>query len=574
MSHPFDEKFSQKRKTHCHFILFAYPHSADYHSPNNNNMSKAQQQQQKPQPEYYDVIIVGAGVAGASTAYHLSNVFAAKKEKANGGSSSPTTPRILVIDAGSAAGEGVAPRCSGTATMDDAVAPTIKMMSQLFAGSSEDFARHHGGGASDLDSCRRYLNASKEGLVLQKHIAKEVLQLVTDSTTAKIDDKAKKCSSSSQEESDEEADDASPPIVRMRELGSYYVGFPKDRNALRHEFELLLSLGKDVCPGMEWIENLQEAHIPGISESDLACGIYFPGDAIIDSSYYAKSLLKWLVENHVDQVTVRTNTKVKHVLEDGEDDDVNAHNKVVVLEEESPTLSTNNNNKLSGMCSVLLESGEELCASHVVMATGGLFPIPRLQDLLRPCYSYLVHVPVTPTSTNSNDDNKLEYSANFFTWGYTHDWAFTNGKVRCSGEDHFSANKAPHYQERCRNLCRWTMERYNHNKDQTNTADTEIDYESCSPQYGVYTETPDMAPLVGQFLSASSPNSQDSDSKSRKSRICYLMGCNAWGQAILSFCSSLIPGLLGYQDIDEDWTPTQRDVMSIVSIRRFSHLSA
>jgi glycine/D-amino acid oxidase-like deaminating enzyme len=549
-------------------------------------MSETQQQKQA---EYYDVIIVGAGVAGASTAYHLSNVLAAtaaakKKEKENGSCSlsmpSPPIPRILVIDAGPAAGEGVAPRCSGTATMEDTVAPTIKMMSQLFAGTAEDFARHHGGGGDgDLEACRRYLNATKEGLVLQKHIAKEVLQFATN-------DKAKK-SSSSQENSDDDDDVAvdddaasAPSIVRIRELGSYYVGFPKDRNALRHEYELLLSLGNDVCPGMEWIENLQEAQVPGLVESDLTCGIYFPGDAIIDSSYYAKSLLQWVVENHPDLVTVRTNTKVKHVLEDGEED-INLHHKVVVLEEEEEELSTtnNNNNKLLGICSVFLESGEELRASHVVMATGGLFPIPRLQDLLRPCYSYLVHVPVTPTSPSNDNDNtnnnKLEYSANFFTWGYTHDWAFTNGKVRCSGEDHFSAYKAPFYQERCRNLSRWTMERYNSSSNNNNNKDhREIDYESCSPQYGVYSETPDMAPLVGQFLSASSPNSQDSDSKSRKSRICYLVGCNAWGQAILSFCSSLIPGLLGYQDIDEDWTPTQRDVMSVVSIRRFSHLSA
>ena len=70
----------------------------------------------------YDVIIVGAGVAGCSAAYHLS-LLAQQKQL-----------RILVVDAGPAAGEGLAPHTrSGTATME--VAPCVKMMVQLFAGS-------------------------------------------------------------------------------------------------------------------------------------------------------------------------------------------------------------------------------------------------------------------------------------------------------------------------------------------------------------------------------------------------------------------------------------------------------
>jgi hypothetical protein len=58
-------------------------------------------------------------------------------------------------------------------------------------------------------------------------------------------------------------------------------------------------------------------------------------------------------------------------------------------------------------------------------------------------------------------------------------------------------------------------------------------------RYGVYSETPDHMPLVG----VPHPDS----------RVCYLLGCNAWGQASLSFASSLVPSLLGLRE----FTPSQ-----------------
>ena len=49
--------------------------------------------------------------------------------------------------------------------------------------------------------------------------------------------------------------------------------------------------------------------------------------------------------------------------------------------------------------------------------------------------------------------------------------------------------------------------------------------------YGVYAETPDHLPLLGRTHAGSS--------------IVYAVGCNAWGQASLSYVASLLPGLLG-----------------------------
>ena len=165
----------------------------------------------------------------------------------------------------------------------------------------------------------------------------------------------------------------------------------------------------------------------------------------------------------------------------------------------------------------------------------------ELSGVLNPCYSYLVHVPV---EANTNR-NVCDYSSNFFTWGFTHDWCFTKGKVRVSGEDHFSAYKDPRSAERCGNLLKWTLEKYGCDGGQVSLNDV-----PC--QFGVYSETPDSAPLIGSLDPANNT-------------LCYLLGCNAWGQTVLSYSSSLVPGLLGYSSLTE----SQKDNLKLLSISRF-----
>lgn len=438
--------------------------------------------------EYYDIVIVGAGVAGASAAYHL--------QKACAGTTN--NPRILIVEAGPAAGVGIAPRNSGTATMN--AAGSIKMMVQIFAGGCGDFVRHHG-----EEGAQRYLRATQEGLLLQKKVAQEMWDTSTDD--------------------------------HMKELGSYYVGYAQDRNELKREFDLLRSW--KCCEDIEWCDSPERlASVPGWAEDTFDCAIYFPRDAVIDSSLYTQCLLQHVLDNGIGNfngrpaVTFWPNTKVKQVI-DGDSQ------RFAQLE---------------------LQSGKIITARHVVMATGGLNPIPQLEGILKPCYSYLVHVPVSQSNRDSSND--IVDSPNFFTWGFSHDWCFTRGKVRCSGEDHFSALKPPHCQERCHNLTNWTLQVYN-NKHQGDEEEEKkepeeelFDTTSVPQQYGIYSETPDMAPLVGHLR----PNS----------RVCYLVGCNAWGQTILSYCSSLIPGLLEYTKLEE----TQRDALRLVSVRRFTQLSA
>jgi len=431
----------------------------------------------------YDVVIVGAGVAGCSAAYHLLT-------QQQGNEASTTGLRLLVVDAGPAPGEGLAPHIrSGTATME--VAPCVKMMVQLFAGSCDDFVRHHG-----REGAKRYLDATREGLILQKRIAGKLWSTEKDYRT------------------------------HLKELGSYYVGSnERDEIELKREFEILSLLMED-DDGIEWCDANRLSSVEGMSK-DFHSGIYFPRDAVIDSSLYAKILMEHVLKESGGSAEFWPNTTVQSIDRLSSDETVS-----IKIDKEHRTIT----------------------AKHVVVATGALRMFQqqqeyeRLNGLMKPCYSYLVHVPTT-TPSEVDAYNEDYCSSNFFTWGYTHDWCYTNGKIRVSGEDHFSAYKAPKEEERCNRLSRWTLERYG-------CADsyTEEEVSSFPRQYGLYSETVDMVPIVGTFL--------------KDKNICYLLGCNAWGQTILSYCASLVPALLGYQELTE----SQQDVLNLVSIRRFSRL--
>jgi glycine/D-amino acid oxidase-like deaminating enzyme len=435
----------------------------------------------------YDVVIVGAGVAGCSAAYHLMTQQCQEHTS--------TSLRLLVVDAGPAPGEGLAPRTrSGSATME--VAPCVKMMVQLFAGSCDDFVRHHG-----KEGAKRYLDATREGLNIQKGIAGRLWE--TDEERGK----------------------------RLKELGSYYVGSTeRDAIELKREFEILSSLMDD-DDGIEWCDADRLSKVEGMS-SDFCCGIYFPRDAIIDSSMYAKLLMEHVLEKSEGKAEFWPNKTVQSIAPEAGGEKVCIHLDC----DECPTVT----------------------AGKVVVATGALCRFQRqherLNGLIKPCYSYLVHVP-TAADAHAHDEDYC--SPNFFTWGYTHDWCFTKGKIRISGEDHFSAYKSPKVEERCNRLSKWTLDRYD-----CGNLYTDEEISSFPKQYGLYSETVDMVPMVGTLL----PEQHEQENEERN--ICYLLGCNAWGQTILSYCASLVPGLLGYQEL----TGSQRDVLELVSIRRFSRL--
>lgn len=200
-------------------------------------------------------------------------------------------------------------------------------------------------------------------------------------------------------------------------------------------------------------------------------------------------------------------------------------------------------------CSV--PQGSLVRSKHVVVATGGLFAEPGIASILSPRWSYLVGIQAPPVDdiVEHNSLSRLRWpnSPNFFTWGYTHDWCMVNGHVRISGEDHFSALKPPRMVERCRSLAQWAAVKYPHLK-------AVVDSEQYLQQYGVYSETPDHCPIIGTATA--------------DSQVCYVVGCNAWGQASLTYAASMVPELLGYCPLSQ----RQSDLLKLVSIRRFSLL--
>lgn len=450
--------------------------------------------------EVDNVVIVGAGVAGASAAYHLA--LAGVKN-------------IVVLDCGTAGNGNLSPvkDCTTTGQQEDgsvfrfahrsgsAVMPsasTIKMIVRLFASSATDFIDHHG-----IEGAQRYIKITTSGLEIEKEIASKVLPDAAE---------------------------------QLRAFGSLYLAYAKDEAEFKKEFDILKEIG---CSDIEWWEKDKLLATPGCSK-DFHCGIFFPKDAIINSSVYSAALLSAAVE--LGAVRVMENCSP------------------VVSVSTIPVSQATSTSSFGGEETIgrtVLQDGTFMESRHIVLATGGLFTNdPNLSGIVRPCWSYLVSVPHPETTEEALDadsptfsDGTPKYSMNFFSWGFTHDWCWTEGAIRISGEDHFSALKPPRALERCKNLAHWTQQAY---------ADVypapEVETAPYEWQYGVYSETPDSVPVVGRT----------SDS----SKVCYLLGCNAWGQAVLSYTATLVPGLLGYTALTDE----QSDLFELVTVRRFALL--
>jgi glycine/D-amino acid oxidase-like deaminating enzyme len=308
------------------------------------------------------------------------------------------------------------------------------------------------------------------------------------------------------------------PGEQMRALGSIYVGTPADRAELKKEFETLSQLGADA---IEFWEEERIAAACG-ADSGFSCAIFFKNDGVINSAEYARGLLRWCSETS------------------------SLDNQVRVYEGCAPvnSVSTFDNHAITCFC-----DGSRICSSYVVMATGGLFTEASLSGILQPSWSYLISVPIPPQSLSSDNDRHMNHanSPNFFTWGYSHDWCMTGGFFRLSGEDGFSALKPPRASEKISNLVKWTRSKFPH---------LETGIEKMTSSYGVLSSTPDHVPIVG--------------TPSPSSRVAYVLGCNASGQASLSYGASLMPAILGYKP----FTLEQKDLFLLLDIRRFALLPA
>jgi glycine/D-amino acid oxidase-like deaminating enzyme len=441
----------------------------------------------------FEVVVIGAGVAGAAAAYHLSLV-------PNLAPDSVCVLEVGAVGKGASSGKPLMPhaqitqddlndvnkgifsyaRSSGTAVFEN---PTnaIKMIVNVFPCSAETYISHFG-----EEGARSYLRLAHKGLELEKTLAKKVL---------------------------------ADPATQLTCEGSLYVCLEEDVEEFEREFHTLRRLGaKDV---QLW----DKARTHATAGNGFGLGIYFPNDAAIDSSNYCVGLLRSAAATG----KVRVQSDCSQVVGvDTVDSSLGSDGRIAVVK---------------------LQDGSEIRAKWAVIATGGLFMDPNLTGVLMPMWSYLVSIPEPPVSEANSTLFRLKSpnSVNFFSWHFTHDWCLTKGHLRMSGEDHFSSLKPPRSKERCQRMADWTCDKLPYLKP------NQHNYEE---RYGVYSETPDYSPLVG--------------TPSPQSRVCYLLGCNAWGQAVLSFASSLVPSLLGYTEMSAN----DKEDFRVMNIRRFAFLNA
>jgi hypothetical protein len=206
-----------------------------------------------------------------------------------------------------------------------------------------------------------------------------------------------------------------------------------------------------------------------------------------------------------------------------------------LCENSSPMKSTET---IGSMAITTLLDGTVIKSKSVVIATGGLSLDPVLAGILIPVWGYLVAM--TPQEKGESTKSLLPgpNSSNILTWNFSHDYAMVNNVLRMSGEDHFSALKPPRELEHFENLANFTSLNYAYKKVIASVS-------------AIYSETPDYSPIIG--------------SANPDSRVFYILGCNGWGQATLSYCASLMPALLGYTKLTE----TQTEHFKILNIRRF-----
>mmetsp|Transcript_53294 Transcript_53294/g.133791 ORF Transcript_53294/g.133791 Transcript_53294/m.133791 type:complete len:464 (-) Transcript_53294:69-1460(-) len=457
-----------------------------------------------------DVIVVGGSVTGASVAFHLVQAGV----------------RVTLLDAGSpgwGSSEAVPNTFPFRSTDKPAWASASSKEHRLEGNSSEneidytkesEFTPFISGSAvlsktpvikqsvtmfastvrefirnHGKTGTRHYLAGAAKGIEMQKRLARQVLPNYDQN---------------------------------LHECGSQYLARSADVAELQWEYGVL----KDVGACVEWMDEEQVVAHHG-RPAGFAAGIFFPRDCVINSALYAQCLLD--AANATGLLEVRLGVRVVDVvdaLQDGA--------RVAV---------------------VTLADGHVMHAKYAVVCTGGHFFTAALNGILRPCWSYVAALDdprLFEPAPRRSGGGQLTFpnSPNYFTYGFTHDWCMTDGRLRVSGEDHTSGLKPPLAARRVESLLDWCLERYPYLRTCYKGA------ASVEAIYGVYSDTPDAAPLVGFFHA--------------DSRVCYSVGCNAWGQAIFSYAATLVPALLGLRP----FTPEDAAFARHFSPGRFVHSPA
>jgi glycine/D-amino acid oxidase-like deaminating enzyme len=217
--------------------------------------------------DFYQTVVIGAGCAGASVAYHLSKlgVKTLVLERGQVGKGLNSKMSVSLGDLRGGEESTFMPNISGTNVFSLPTTTKVKMMVTLYASKSEEFIRHHG-----IEGAKKYLRLANMGIQTQKSVARSIFGKHTP--------------------------------AYLNELGSLYVCHEHELSEFKREFALLKSL-VDTETSIEWWdkESVEKEHG---SNSGFVAGIYFRNDAVIDSTKYANELLNVAVESgHVKLLT-------------------------------------------------------------------------------------------------------------------------------------------------------------------------------------------------------------------------------------------------------------------------------
>jgi glycine/D-amino acid oxidase-like deaminating enzyme len=224
----------------------------------------------------FDVIIVGGGVSGCSTAYHLSQLASKLNilllECGELGKGRPDLVVEMTALKNSSAGDEISfnPYTSGSVVFNNL--NVIKMIVTLYACKSKTFISHHGVSGISL-----YERISSKGRDLQVSLAKKLF--------------GKEIS------------------YYLRELGSLMVCENDDLNGMEEEFRILKGSGMEV----EWWDSDKVKEFHG-ADTKFVSGIFFPKDAVIDSVSYSKVLAKKAAITG-ENISIRENIYVSNIEE-------------------------------------------------------------------------------------------------------------------------------------------------------------------------------------------------------------------------------------------------------------------
>jgi glycine/D-amino acid oxidase-like deaminating enzyme len=161
-------------------------------------------------------------------------------------------------------------------------------------------------------------------------------------------------------------------------------------------------------------------------------------------------------------------------------------------------------------------------ARYVVNATNGFFPDKNLKGLLKQKWCYILSF----EDIGEDTPNAWEFSEDY------HYWVRQDNIMHVGGDDIKFEKTYPRasrfYDKAITRLKEWAYNKFPHLKDAR----------IIQEHYGVYSVTSDEMPIVGNF--DDTPH------------LFHIVGCNGRGQSTLSFCSSLMPGIMGYQIMTDE----------------------